>query len=224
VNYALYKYGEVEFTWLGHDCFKVKAAGLTIYFDPYEIKGGEPADIVFASHGHFDHLSPGDIAKISTGETVVVTTPSSKPQLSGVKLKEVLTVKPGDRVEVKGVEVQAVPAYNVNKFMSPGRVFHPKEEGGVGFLVTLAGVKIYHAGDTDLIAEMEGLQPDVALIPVSGTYVMTAEEAAEALKKIKPKVAIPMHYGSIVGSPEDAEKFRQLAPKEVQVVILEKEA
>jgi L-ascorbate metabolism protein UlaG (beta-lactamase superfamily) len=221
---TVFKYGEVEFTWLGHDGFKVKAGGLTLYFDPYEIGGGEPADLVFASHSHFDHLSPSDIAKISTSETIVVTTPSGKPQLSGVRLKEVLTVKPGDKLEVKGVEIQTIPAYNVNKFMAPGRVFHPKAEGGVGFLVTLAGVKIYHAGDTDLIAEMEGLQPDVALIPVSGTYVMTAEEAAEALKRIRPKVAIPMHYGAIVGSRKDAEKFRQLAPKEVQIVILEKEA
>ncbi|MHC1586566.1 MAG: MBL fold metallo-hydrolase [Candidatus Hecatellaceae archaeon] len=220
----MYKYGEVEFTWLGHDCFKVKGGGLTLYFDPYEIAGGEPADLILVTHEHYDHLSVNDIAKISTSETVVVTTPQGKPQLSGLTLKEVVTVKPGDRVNVKGVEIQAVPAYNVNKFKAPGVPFHPKEEGKVGFLVTLAGVKIYHAGDTDKIPEMEGLQPDVALIPVSGTYVMTAEEAAEALKLIKPKVAIPMHYGAIVGSRKDAERFKQLAPPEVQIVILEKEA
>ena len=220
----MFRYGEVEFVWLGHDGFRVKAPGLTLYFDPYEIGGGEPADLILVSHSHFDHLSPGDIAKVSTSETVVVTTPQGKPQLSKVKLKEVLTVKPGERLTVKGVEINAIPAYNVNKFRAPGQVFHPKEEGGVGFLVNLAGVKIYHAGDTDNIPEMEGLQPDVALIPVSGTYVMTAEEAAEALKRIRPKVAIPMHYGAIVGSRRDAERFSQLAPKEVKVVILEKEA
>ena len=220
----MYKYGEVEFTWLGHDCFKVKGGGLTLYFDPYEIAGGEPADLILVTHEHYDHLSVNDIAKISTSETVVVTTPQGKPQLSGLTLKEVVTVKPGDRVNVKGVEIQAVPAYNVNKFKAPGQPFHPKEEEMVGYVITLEGVKIYHAGDTDKIPEMEGINPDVALIPVSGTYVMTAEEAAEALKLIKPKVAIPMHYGAIVGSRKDAERFKQLAPPEVQIVILEKEA
>lgn len=218
----MFEYSGVRFSWLGHACFKVKGGGVTLYFDPYEIAEGELADLILVSHSHFDHLSPADLSKISTSETVIVAA-APKAQFSGVKAREILTVKPGDRVEVKGVAVEALPAYNVNKFMAPGRVFHPKEEGGVGFLITLTGVRIYHTGDSDLIPEMENLQPDVVLIPVSGTYVMTAEEAAEALKKIKPKVAIPMHYGAIVGSRNDAERFKSLAPPEVNVVILEKE-
>ncbi|RLI29770.1 MAG: MBL fold metallo-hydrolase [Candidatus Hecatellales archaeon] len=220
----MFRYGRVEFTWLGHDCFKIKGEGLTLYFDPFELADGEPADLILITHEHFDHLSPSDVAKISTEETSIVTIPQAASNLSGVKAKEIVKVSPGSRVTVKGVEIEAVPAYNVNKFRAPGVPFHPKEERKVGFLVNLAGVKIYHAGDTDVIPEMEGLQPDVALLPVSGTYVMTAEEAAEALKLIKPKVAIPMHYGAIVGSKADAQRFQALAPKKVQVVILEKEA
>ncbi|RLG02733.1 MAG: MBL fold metallo-hydrolase, partial [Thaumarchaeota archaeon] len=130
-------------------------------------------------------------------------------------------VRPGDKVEVKGAKIEAVPAYNVNKFRSPGVVYHPKEEGSVGYVIELDGVRIYHAGDTDFIPEMRNLEVDVALIPVSGTFVMTAEEAAEAVNTFKPKVAIPMHYGAIVGDKSDAERFKKLA--EVDVVILEKE-
>ena len=218
----MFEYKGVQFTWLGHACFKVKAEGKTIYFDPYELRDGEPADIIFITHSHFDHLSLEDLSKIASEKTIIVVSEEGKPQLAKLKVKEVKSVKPGDKITVDGITVEAVPAYNVNKFKAPGQPFHPKEEGMVGYVVTIGSVKIYHAGDTDKIPEMEGLNPDVALIPVSGTYVMTAEEAAEAVKLIKPKVAIPMHYGAIVGDKKDAERFKQLA-KEVQVEILEKE-
>jgi L-ascorbate metabolism protein UlaG (beta-lactamase superfamily) len=219
----MFEYKGLKFTWLGHACFKIKNGGKTIYFDPYELRDGEQADIVFVTHSHFDHLSLDDLSKIVSEKTVVVVSEEGKAQLAKLKLKEVKSVKPGDTLTVEGIEVATVPAYNINKFKAPGQPFHPKEEGMVGYIIKVENVKVYHAGDTDKIAEMEGLNPDVALIPVSGTYVMTAEEAAEAVKLIKPKVAIPMHYGAIVGSREDAEKFKQLV-KDVQVVILEKEA
>ena len=109
----MFRYGEVEFSWLGHDCFKVKGGGLTLYFDPYQIAGGEPADLILITHEHFDHLSPSDVAKISTSETVVVTIPAGKPQLSGLNLKEVVTVKPGEEVEVKGVKVKGIRVLKV---------------------------------------------------------------------------------------------------------------
>ena len=110
-------------------------------------------------------------------------------------------VRPGDRLSVGGVGIEAVPAYNLQKS------FHPREKGWLGFVVEVEGVRIYHAGDTDFIPEMASIRADIALLPVSGTYVMTAEEAVEAAKAIAPKVAIPMHYGAIVGDDGDARDF-----------------
>jgi L-ascorbate metabolism protein UlaG (beta-lactamase superfamily) len=120
----------------------------------------------------------------------------------------VQVVAPGDRIDVGGVGIEAVAAYNTNKFREPGKPFHPKADGKVGYIVTLAGTRIYHAGDTDQIPEMaRAVGVDVALLPVSGTYVMTADEAIQACTTIGPKLAIPMHYGAIVGSVADAEAF-----------------
>ncbi len=210
----MFEYKGVKISWLGHDCFKIKN-GKTIYIDPFNIKEGEKADIIFVTHEHYDHCSLKDIKKISTSETIVVAPESCKMQLSGMKTK---FIKPGDKMVIDGIEVEAVPAYNVNKFKAPGEVFHPKEEGKVGYIIVFGGVKIYHAGDTDLIQEMKNIQVDIALLPVSGTYVMTAEEAAEATKMIKTEVAIPMHYGAIVGTEKDAEKFKKLASCKVEIL------
>lgn len=211
------EYKGIKISWLGHDCFKIKNDKV-IYIDPFEIKEGEKADIIFVTHEHYDHCSLKDIKKISTLETIIVAPESCKSQLSGMKVK---LINPGEKIDVNGINVEAVPAYNVNKFKAPGEVFHPKEEKKVGYIITIGGVKVYHAGDTDLIQEMKNIKVDVALLPVSGTYVMTAEEAAEATKMLKAELAIPMHYGSIVGSRKDAEKFKKIASCKVE--ILEKE-
>ena len=131
-------------------------------------------------------------------------------------------MKPGDKIEVKGVAIEVVPAYNVNKFRSPGVPFHPKEAGMVGFVFRANGLRYYHAGDTDHIPEMAGLAPDVAFIPVSGTYVMTADEAAEAARAINPRLAIPMHYGSgVIGKEEDAANFKAKAGVPVEILKME---
>jgi len=174
--------------------------------------------VLLISHEHFDHLSLDDIKKVSSEKTTVVTTPACKKELSSLKVKDVKAVKPGDRVVLGDVSLEAVPAYNLNKFREPGKPFHPKEDGKVGFIVSVNGVRIYHAGDTDPIPEMKSFKTDIALLPVSGTYVMTPEEAGEATRMIKPKLAIPMHYGTIVGSESDAERFKQLAACPVQIL------
>jgi len=207
--------------WLGHDSFRIDAEK-TIYIDPWQLKNDPPpADIVLITHEHGDHCSPSDVAKIAGPETVIVTNAASAEKLKG-RQGEVRVVKPGDQLSVKGIPLEAVPAYNLNKFRSPGKPFHPQETGHVGFIVTVGNQRIYHAGDTDNIPEMEGFEVDIALLPVSGTYVMTAEEAADAAQRIGPKVVIPMHYGAgVVGTRADAERFAKLYDGEA--VILEQE-
>lgn len=213
-----YEYKGVKIYWLGHDSFRI-SDGATLYVDPYNIAGGPLADIILISHDHFDHLSLDDIRKVVKDDTVIVAAQHCGQQLKGFKNIELVVA--GSRVSVKGVEIEAVPAYNVNKFKEPGVVFHTKAYGGVGFIINIGGVRIYHAGDTDLIDEMKNFRVDVALLPVSGTYVMTAEEAAKAANIIKPSVAIPMHYGAIVGSVADAQEFKRRC--NCEVVILSKE-
>ena len=207
--------------WLGHDSFRIDAEK-TIYIDPWQLKENvPPADLVLITHEHGDHCSPGDVAKIAGPETVVVTNTASAIKLKSQK-GQVRVVKPGDRLSINGIQLEAVPAYNLNKFRSPGKPFHPKEAGHVGFIITAGGQRIYHAGDTDNILEMDNLKVDIALLPVSGTYVMTAEEAADAARRIAPQIAIPMHYGAgVVGTRADAERFAKLY--DGQVVILEQE-
>jgi len=162
------------------------------------------------THEHYDHCSPDDVKKVQKPSTVIVTEADSAKKLTG----DIRVVAPGDKLTVSGIPIEVVPAYNTNK------KFHPKRNGWLGFIVTVDGVRLYHAGDTDLIPEMDSLKADIALLPVSGTYVMTAEEAVEAAKRIKPEIAIPMHYGAIVGSAEDALRFSDALAGTCEVVVL----
>lgn len=207
----------LKVSWLGHAGFRISDSKV-VYLDPFKIAVAGKADLVLITHDHFDHCSPEDLKKIVSGDTVVIATPECRSQLGGLRVKEIKTVRPGDELDVDGVHVKAVPAYNVNKYRAPGRVFHPKEEGKVGYVITLDGIRIYHAGDTDHIREMAEIEVDLALLPVSGTYVMTAEEAAQATKTLKAEMAIPMHYGSIVGDEGDAERFKRLASCKVEIL------
>ncbi|RMF30195.1 MAG: MBL fold metallo-hydrolase [Candidatus Nitrosothermus koennekii] len=216
------EYQGVKIRWLGHDTFEI-SNGKKIVIDPYKLSKEHRADILLITHEHFDHLSKEDIEKVRDENTVVVAPKQCEQDLKSMNFKEVMIVKPNDKVQVEGISIEAVPAYNTNKINpSTNKPFHPKEDGKVGYIVTINGVRIYHAGDTDAIEEMKSIDTDIALLPVSGTYVMTVEEAAEAVKMIKPKLAIPMHYGAIVGSIEDANKFKQLV-SECEVKILEQE-
>jgi L-ascorbate metabolism protein UlaG (beta-lactamase superfamily) len=217
----LWTYKGVEVHWLGHDGFVLKGTK-TIILDPFKAKGNYKADILLISHEHFDHLSEDDIKRFTDSSTVIVAPRICENQLRGFSNPKTF-VLPGLKIDVKGVGIEAVAAYNLNKFREPGKVFHPKADGKVGYVVTMNGVRFYHAGDSDATPEMKSLDVDVAFLPVSGTYVMTAEEAADAAKTMKVKVVVPMHIESIVGTIADAKKFRDLLAGKREVAILEKE-
>jgi L-ascorbate metabolism protein UlaG (beta-lactamase superfamily) len=215
-----FEYEGLTLHWLGHDCFRIED-GKTIYFDPYKLEGSqEKGDLVFVTHDHYDHLSIEDLEKVVSSGTTLVSVSNCEEKLSGLGARKVVIVDPGQEAEVEGVKIRAIAAYNVDKFKSSGNVYHPKDLGGAGYIIEIDDVKIYHAGDTDLVPEMEGVETDIALLPVSGSYVMTPEEAVEALQKIRTKIAIPMHHGTVVGGREEAERFAELA--DVQVELLSK--
>ena len=195
--------------WLGHAGFKICHEDTVIYVDPWKLKDSpHDATLVLVSHSHYDHYSPEDIAKISGAETKLI---ASADVVTKEKNGEMILN--GLSVDLGSVRVSGVAAYN------PGKQFHPKANNWVGFVIEVGSKRIYYAGDTDLTDEMKSLKEiDVALLPVGGTYTMDAAEAAEATKYIKPKRAIPYHWGDIVGGRADAEAFAEAAECKVQVL------
>ncbi|HEA46250.1 MAG TPA: MBL fold metallo-hydrolase [Candidatus Pacearchaeota archaeon] len=220
------KIGEVEIKWLGHAGFMIKNSRV-IYIDPYKIKeGSEPADLILITHSHQDHCSFPDLSKIVKEGTKIVATPDCQSKIAKFNVPiKIELMEPGQEVDLGDVKISAVPAYNIDKH------FHSGEEGWVGYIIKIEGIMIYHAGDTDIIPEMQKLtgykqqgKEFVALLPVGGRFTMSAEEAAEAAKIIKPTLAIPMHWGSIIGDEDDAKEFVELCEEEgIKAEILEKE-
>lgn len=218
------KINNIKLQWLGHDGFKlITPDDKVIYIDPYKISEvhhkKNDAKIVLISHNHFDHLSIEDLRHIINEHTKIIAASECIEKLNQEGFRSVKGVEPGETIEEEGIIIEIVPSYNINKN------FHPKEDRKVGFIITFDNnFRIYHSGDTDMIPEMSEFKPDVALVPVSGVYVMTAEEAADAINNLlKPsKLTIPMHYGTIVGSQQDATKFKQLV-KYCPVEILTQE-
>ena len=196
--------------WLGHASFYVRSAqGTVVYFDPYKLKAGLPqADLILVTHDHFDHCSPEDINRVAKPGTVVVAPAAAAAKIAG----SVRILSAGMSLRVADVSVAAVPAYNTDK------KFHPRAAGYIGYVATVDGVAIYHAGDTDRIPEMGSVRVDVALLPVGGTYTMDAAQAAAAADAIRPQVAVPMHYGEVVGSDQDAKEFQRLCKAEVRIL------
>ena len=197
----------LDITRPAHACIRVVSqTGKIIYFDPFQVSGTDKADYIFISHEHYDHCSVADIKRIIKHDTVIITVPDCQSKLSGLPIKEVKLVKPGDQLHLPHFDVQVVPAYNMNKH------FHVRDNDWVGFVVKLDGRVLYHMGDTDIIPEMQHIKGiDVLFIPVSGTFVMTPEEAAKITNHIKPHIAVPIHYGAgVVGTQTDAEKFKTL--------------
>lgn len=193
--------------WLGHASFRLTGEKV-IYIDPWQLQSGEAADIILITHPHDDHCSPADVARIRGPQTTVVATADCAGKLQA----PVQVVKPGDKIIVQGVTIEAVPAYNI------GKTFHPQAKGWVGYVVTVNGKRIYHAGDSDHTPEMDAVRADVALLPVGGKYTMNVDEAAAAANTIKPGVAVPMHWGSIVGGRSDAERFAEIVQVPVEIL------
>jgi len=192
----------MQIKWLGHASFKIKTKEMTIYIDPYSGEYDEKADLILISHEHYDHFGKDKIAQIRVDSTVILTTDKVASELDGAK-----SMKPGDTVSVGDVKVEAVHAYNI------GKAFHPKGNG-IGYIIKTDRHRVYFAGDTDKIPEMNNIKADVVLVPVGGTYTMNSDEAADAVLTIKPKLAIPMHFGSgVVGTIEDAELFKEKVEK-----------
>jgi L-ascorbate metabolism protein UlaG (beta-lactamase superfamily) len=217
-----YNYRNLTIRWLGHDGFLLTIPDCTVCIDPFRTATGTPADILLITHEHFDHLSIEDCRKFIGKSTKIICPESCRPALE--PHGEVIVVEPGDAINVGTTHIRVLPAYNTNKYRDAAKniVFHPREDGKAGYLLTMGKTTVYHAGDTDFTPEVSSVRCDIALLPVSGTYVMTAEEAAQAARAIVPKVAIPMHYGSIVGSVEDANKFKELLKDSpISVEILE---
>ena len=200
----------LEYKWFGHASIKLIGEKI-IYIDPFQIpKAFSDADIILCTHDHYDHCSIDDIKKVMKETTTLVCPPDCLSKFKGFLVKEVIPVEPGQEITVKGVSIETIPAYNVNKFRAPGMPFHPKDNYWVGYVVTIGGLRIYHSGDTDKIPEMSLLHDiDLAFMAVGGTYTMTASEAVEAVLSFRPKKALPIHYGSVVGSVSDAITFRE---------------
>lgn len=188
-----------------------------IYVDPFKIDNNyNDADMIFITHDHYDHYSEDDIDKVKKEGTIIIAPEEllTKLLVKGYNKNDIVTVEPNKQYTLEGIKFETIPAYNTNK------QFHPKENGWVGYIIELAGNRYYIAGDTDITEENKKVKCDVAFVPVGGTYTMDFKEAAQLINIIKPKFAIPVHYGSVVGSKQDATDFIKLLYPTIKGIIL----
>jgi len=198
--------------WLGHSSVRIEKEGRYMYIDPWKLKDfSKKADVVLITHSHNDHCSPEDIALLLKEGTVVI---GPSDALQKIRRGDKKTLLPGGNLDMGWVTIKGTPAYNIDK------KFHPKSNNWLGYLLTFKDVSIYITGDTDVIPEMKNIKTDIVVLPVGGTYTMDAQQAATAVNTIKPKFAIPIHFGDIVGSSQDARTFASMV-KGAEVKILE---
>lgn len=192
----------------------------TIYIDPFKIdKNYNDADIIFITHDHYDHYSEEDVDKVINENTTIIIPEELLTKLlrKGINKNAIITVKPNEKYMVQEIKFGTVPAYNTNK------TFHPKENDWIGYIITLDGIRYYIAGDTDITEKNRKVKCDVAFVPVGGTYTMDFKEAAQLINEIQPKIAVPIHYGSIVGTEQDATDFIKLLHPSIKGIILMKQ-
>ena len=204
---------------LYHSSIKIKDNKI-IYIDPFKItENYNDADLIFITHDHYDHYSEEDIDKVINNDSIIIAPEELLTKLlrKGIKQSNIITVEPGEYDMVQGIKFETVNAYNTNK------PFHPKENGWVGYIIEFKGIRYYIAGDTDITEENKQVKCDVAFVPVGGTYTMNYSEAAELVNIIKPKIAVPIHYGSVVGTKQDATNFIKLLHSSIKGIILMKQ-
>ncbi len=196
---------------LGHASVKINLAGKMIFVDPWKVvEEKDKADIILVTHPHYDHYSEIDIEKVAKATTVML---SCQEVISKTSVKNKKVLLPFEEVKINDITIQGFPAYNINK------PFHPKENNWLGFVIKHNDVSIYIAGDTDVIEEAKQLKVNIMILPVGGTYTMTDKEAAELVNLTKPDYAIPIHYGDIVGSVQNAQNFKNLVSPPTKVVV-----
>lgn len=203
---------------LCHSSIRIKNKNI-IYIDPFKIeKNYNDADLIFITHDHYDHYSEEDIDKVINKDTIIIVPDGLLTKLLKKEIDKdrIVVVKPNNEYKIDEVSFETIPAYNINK------KFHPKENGWVGYIINLDSTKYYIAGDTDITEENQKVNCDIAFVPVGGTYTMDYIEAASLVNKIEPKVAIPIHYGSIVGTKQDAANFIKLLNTNIKGIILMK--
>ena len=205
--------------WLGHAGFRIRVGRARRLHRPLpRPRGRPPADLILITHGHYDHFSPQDVERLTTRDTWLVGPAAVAERVSG----QVHRIGPGEMLDdelVRGIHVSAVAAYNTSKRDADGKPFHPRDAGWVGYELNVRGERLYHSGDTDVIPEMDSVTGvDVALLPVSGVYVMTAQEAAEAARRIQPRVAVPMHWGRTSAPSTTRARSPTKAPVEVRIM------
>lgn len=197
---------------LCHSCIRINKEKV-IYFDPFKIeKNYNDADVIFITHDHYDHYSEEDIEKVEKNNTVIVAPEELLTKLlrKGFDRENIVLVEPNESYTVEGIKFETVPSYNIDK------QFHPRANDWVGYIIELGGVRYYIAGDTDITVEAKQVKCDVAFVPVGGTYTMDYKEAAELVNTIKPEIAVPIHYGSIVGEKQDAEEFGKMLEENIR--------
>lgn len=201
---------------LTHSAIRMESEyGAVLYFDPYDLaEEFHDADVIAITHTHYDHFSPEDIKKVAKEDTLIVAPETCAKEVAQIGLP-LITLAAGEATAVKGNVIHAVPAYNVE----PERLgFHPQENGWLGYQVVMDDLTYYIAGDTDQNPDNETLRCDVALVPIGGTYTMDPKQAAEFVNKIRPRIVIPTHYGTAVGTKEDVEAFEPLVDKKIEVM------
>ena len=203
---------------LCHSSIKINKEKV-IYIDPFKIeKNYNDADIVFITHDHYDHYSEEDIDKVINENIIIIPEELlTKLLRKGINKNAIITVEPNEKYMVQGIKFETIPAYNTNK------TFHPKENGWVGYIIEIKGVRYYIAGDTDITEENRRVKCDVAFVPVGGTYTTDFKEAAQLINEIQPKIAVPIHYGSVVGTKQDATDFIKLLNPSIKGIILMKQ-
>ncbi len=195
-------------TWFRQSSVRIKRDGIELHVDPWGVTEASQSDYILITHPHYDNFSEDDIARARGPNTVVVAPASMRKQLEQVDH----LMRPGDMIQLAGVDILAVPAYNTSKR------FHPQESAWLGYVFTLGGITYYHAGDTDLLESMSEIRCDVAFLPCEGHYTMGPEDAAQAAQACEARLVIPVHWGGPVGSREDAEKLKSLFPGRVEIL------